>query len=1120
MRKIYTLARLSALLLSLLITSCANKDAKVVTSIEDLDDAMIGIVSGTSEDLIVSKVYPEDHLMRFNVGPDMFMALEAGKVDVVIDESMALPMIEVNYPHFKSFPYPTAELTEVAFGVNVHQQELYSQFNAFLEGLKADHQLDSLLAKWGTRAGVLGQVEMPRSHGTGTPIRVSTSADYSPFAFIVDGKVAGIEPEVVELFAQSVNRPVEYFIVDYAAIVPHLIQGLSDIGCGAISTTEERQGKLLFTTPYTTSQPTCFINPRRNPTLPKVELKEEDLAHRRVGVVSGSQHDLFTSTFVDADKIMRFNTAPDLFKALDSGMVDAVYSQDVDTNAFVWKFPNFEIHRSSMPSRDIAVGMNKDSVELCRQFNAFLQDFKDSEPWNEMLTRWFGGPEADISGMFVDTTTYQTAPLRVSVSGTHYPYNYMENGEILGFEVEMMRHFAASLHRPVTFDMMPMQSFIMSLVQGQTDAVASLLAITPERAEKALFTTPYLHTQPIFLTNEAPTSVDETQVGLWQSLKDSFVSNLIVEDRYKMLADGLSITLIVTLLSVLFGTLLGALLCWMRMNRRRWLVRIAKAYIELMRGMPVLVLLLLMFYVFLVPLKLSGVAVAVVTFSLNSSAYFCEMFRTAISGIDRGQTEAGLALGFTRLQTFWYIVLPQAVRAVIPVYIGEVVALLKGTAVVGYVAVTDLTKAGDIIRSRTFDAFFPLIIVSVIYFLIAWLIGMALRRLTRQNAVVAGDVEPVGAQNTTDTPYTGLSSARTDSTEPMIVVRHLAKTYDNGLQVLHDVQAEIKRGEVISIIGPSGTGKSTFLRCLNQLETPTSGVIEIDGENVLDKNADLSRIRQKMGMVFQSFNLFNGKTIIENVMLAPMKLRGKSYEEARTQALSLLDMVGLRSKANQYPDQLSGGQKQRVAIARSLAMEPEILLFDEPTSALDPSMVSEVLAVIRSLAQKGMTMLVVTHEMRFAKDVSSRIFFMDEGVIYEEGSPAQIFEHPEKKNTRIFINRIRECRHHLSDDNDFYGMMGRFEDFCRRNSLARKTSDNIYHIIEELLLLTGSQVGTEIALSYSEQTSQVEILFEHLPSLAPDLLDQDDNMISAAIIRNCAEDVQVGDDSIKVSVKN
>ncbi|ABI69038.1 amino acid ABC transporter ATP-binding protein [Syntrophomonas wolfei] len=230
----------------------------------------------------------------------------------------------------------------------------------------------------------------------------------------------------------------------------------------------------------------------------------------------------------------------------------------------------------------------------------------------------------------------------------------------------------------------------------------------------------------------------------------------------------------------------------------------------------------------------------------------------------------------------------------------------------------------------------------------------------------------------------------------MITIKGLSKSYGN-LRVLENVSTEINKGEVISIIGPSGCGKSTFLRCINLLERPTGGEITIDGQNILSRNADVSKLRQKMGMVFQSFNLFSHLMIIENIMLAPVSLLKVPRKQAYEEGMKYLEMVGLGAKAIAFPDELSGGQKQRAAIARTLAMQPEIVLFDEPTSALDPTMVSEVQAVIRKLAADGLTMMIVTHEMKFARDVSSRVFYMDEKGIYEDGSPAQSLIYPKNR---------------------------------------------------------------------------------------------------------------------------
>ena len=239
----------------------------------------------------------------------------------------------------------------------------------------------------------------------------------------------------------------------------------------------------------------------------------------------------------------------------------------------------------------------------------------------------------------------------------------------------------------------------------------------------------------------------------------------------------------------------------------------------------------------------------------------------------------------------------------------------------------------------------------------------------------------------------------------MISVKNLRKSF-HGTEVLKGITTEIDRGDVVCIIGPSGSGKSTFLRCLNRLETPDSGEILLDGVDLMDRKTDLDRQRMKMGMVFQQFNLFPHMTILKNLTVSPMMLKKTPQAEAEAKAMQLLDRVGLADRAGDYPAQLSGGQKQRVAIVRALCMEPEVMLFDEPTSALDPEMVGEVLDVMRELAESGMTMVVVTHEMGFAREVGNRVLFMDEGIIMEENAPAELFGNPRSERLKTFLSKV------------------------------------------------------------------------------------------------------------------
>ena len=234
---------------------------------------------------------------------------------------------------------------------------------------------------------------------------------------------------------------------------------------------------------------------------------------------------------------------------------------------------------------------------------------------------------------------------------------------------------------------------------------------------------------------------------------------------------------------------------------------------------------------------------------------------------------------------------------------------------------------------------------------------------------------------------------------------HVQKDFGK-LQVLRDISLDVEEGEVVVIIGPSGSGKSTFLRCINKLEEMTGGQMVVDGHDINDKKVDINKVRENVGMVFQHFNLFNNMSVIRNLMLAPVDLKKATPEEARGKAMAMLERVGLADKADYYPGQLSGGQKQRVAIARALCMDPDIMLFDEPTSALDPEMVGEVLEVMKELARAGMTMVVVTHEMGFAREVADRVIFMDGGYILEEGTPQKIFEHPEHPRTQDFLSKV------------------------------------------------------------------------------------------------------------------
>lgn len=341
----------------------------------------------------------------------------------------------------------------------------------------------------------------------------------------------------------------------------------------------------------------------------------------------------------------------------------------------------------------------------------------------------------------------------------------------------------------------------------------------------------------------------------------------------------------------------------------------------------------------------------------------------------------------------------------------------------------------------------------------------------------------------------------------IISVRNLEKRFGDNV-ILQNVSADIEKGEVISIIGPSGTGKSTFLRAINFLDPPTSGEVFFDGEKITKKNVDA--VRRRMGMVFQNFGLFSNLDVLGNLTAGQVKLLKTPKKEAEEKASGLLKTVGLSERAKFYPRQLSGGQKQRVAIARCLAMSPEVLLFDEPTSALDPTMVSEVIAVMRILAKSGMTMIIVTHEMDFAREVSNRVFYMDEGGIYEQGSPDDIFTSPRKPKTQVFIHNIRSFRYEAaSRDFDHVEMLGGVENFCFRHGIERKTANKLQLLAEELVIniVTPKYGACSLNLNFSEKLGTYELSVSYGGESSNALENADDDL-PIMIVRGNAKEIR------------
>ena len=454
--------------------------------------------------------------------------------------------------------------------------------------------------------------------------------------------------------------------------------------------------------------------------------KLEDLANKRIGIYSGTVYDKFVVDNFPAATPLRYKDQADIILAIKGEKIDAAILNYAAAKIMLKANPEIGVLTDQVLSLPIGIGFNKNNPALREQFNAFLRTGKADGSIDAMYKKWF---ENDI-----DTVKMPKFPARPNgkklVAGVaigDLPSAGFRDGEYVGFDIELLQTFAQKEGFNLEFISLEFGSLIASLASGKVDMIADCISITPERQKQIDFSEPYMEdkTAAIALNRNIAQLknsglADAGTRSFWEDAVQSFYSNILQENRYLLILDGLKVTLILSVFSLLLGTAWGAFICFLRMSQRRVFREVAKLYISLMRGIPVLVLLMLTYYVIFAKADISPVLVAVIAFSVNFAAYVAEMFRTSIESIDKGQTEAGIAGGFTPAQTFFYIVMPQAMIRVLPVYKGELISLVKMTSIVGYVAVQDLTKASDIIRSRTFDAFFPLIMTAVLYFMISW----------------------------------------------------------------------------------------------------------------------------------------------------------------------------------------------------------------------------------------------------------------------------------------------------------------------------------------------------------------------------------------------------------------
>jgi polar amino acid transport system substrate-binding protein len=719
---------------ALALAGCGGEDGPRIETLDDARHATIGVMTGSTGETIAKERFPEATIQTFDDIMDAVAAVKAGQLDAIVTaHSTALQVVKKN-PGFRYLEERlSAENTAIA--VRKGNPALLAQLNRIIAELRADGTLASMDKRWfkpDLSPYEELEIELPRA---GAPLRVGVAATREPFSFVDgNGRVTGHDGELARLIAARLGRPIEFHDMKFMALIPSLQSGRIDLIVTGMTATDERRKAVDFTESYYANSQVLLVRAPEAAARAGLGLSSPaDLAGRSIGVLLGSAHDGYAAATYPGATILRYQSFSDLVLAVDTGKVDAALYDAEPLRDILAQNPDLALLGGPLFSSSLGVGFNKQDAALREAFDRFLAELKADGTYDDMIARWVERREETMPDI---PAAPDGEPLTVGITAGDFPFSALKDGALIGFDIELSRRFAAGLGRPVEFANMEFGSLIAAVSSGKVDMIIASIFITEERKKQIDFSDPYYATATrAFVRAEnlagAAAAAPPAEPSFWRGVADSFQSNIVHERRYLLIWDGLQVTVLISVLATLFGTALGALVCYMRMSRSVLLRAPAHAYIALLRGLPVLVLLMLIFYVVFASVNISPILVAVVAFGMNFAAYVSEMYRAGIEGIDRGQSEAGVAMGFTRTQAFVHIVLPQAVQRILPVYKGEFISLVKMTSIVGYIAVQDLTKASDIIRARTFDAFFPLVMVAILYFLISWTLMQSLGYLER-----------------------------------------------------------------------------------------------------------------------------------------------------------------------------------------------------------------------------------------------------------------------------------------------------------------------------------------------------------------------------------------------------
>ena len=682
--------------------------------IQDLADARIGVVTGSLQAIFLPDMLPNAEFIQYNTNTDVAMALENGKIDAFsVGDSVYRTMLWEGQNVRRIDETVDTGAVGILFG-NGSDPLMQKHFNAFLKDRKEDGTLDMLKEKWFLSDEPKELPDFENLSGSNGTLLIGFASTQKPYTYVKNGKITGFDIEMLTMFAEEYGYGLTFEDASFGGLLNGIEQGRYDMVCSGVSITEERKQSMTFSDPYYEEDLVILV---KGQLLEGVKTTD-DFRSATLGVIDGSLYDGFSRELFPDARIDSYPSFNDLFQCVKQGKIDGFLLDIPNFNAVSRSDENYsyvEIPGYSVEI-GIAFGKNETGETLQSQMNEYLKNIRKDGTYDRMWEYWCADTEP-TQPLTVPEFSDGAKELKVVLDLSRKPFVYLLENEYAGFEVELMYGFCREYGYRPAFESAQWTTGVAGLKEGKYDVVSCGIYMTEERKESVNFCDPYVVADVVMVTYEGSGSI-------FGSFADSFEKTFIREDRWKLIAEGVGVTLLISFFSVFGGTALGFGLYMLSRSGLRAVSRVTKVigrgYRRFVSGTPALVILMLLFYVVFGRSDISGIFIAALGFVLIFGSFVYGHLTLTVEGVDRGQTEAAYALGYSRNKTFFRIILPQAMEAFLPTYTGEIVGLIKATSIVGYIAVMDLTKVGDIIRSNTYEALFPLVAVAVIYFFITW----------------------------------------------------------------------------------------------------------------------------------------------------------------------------------------------------------------------------------------------------------------------------------------------------------------------------------------------------------------------------------------------------------------